>query len=70
MKILGIVLNIIGSFLSLFIGACYALMGDYLTAMLCVAVAIGALWAALFAFRSWFFGQFNAVYITVTKGDE
>lgn len=61
MKILGIVLNIVGGFLSLLIGACYALMGEYLTAGLCVAAAIGALWVALFTLRSWFFEQFSAV---------
>ena len=69
MKILSIVLNIVGGFLLLVIGACYALMEDYVTAVLCVLLATLAMCVALMVFRSWFFGQFDAVYITVTKGE-
>ena len=69
MKILSIVLNIVGGFLSLVIGACYALTEDYVTAVLCVLLATLAMCVALMVFRSWFFGQFDAVYITVTKGE-
>jgi hypothetical protein len=68
MKILGIVLNIVGGFLSLLIGACYALEGEYVTAAMCVTLGTGAFWIALYVFRQWFFGMFDAVYITVTKG--